>query len=247
MFLDHLIARAEGTAPVLKSAPKLARELEDPAWSPTPETDPAEFEAAASLPSAPTRSRPEKSVRQPITAEPAPESVPGPATPPRPAPAAAIPASLQATASTQPEPARGTSPTPETPQRRPATPLPPQAEPRPVIAPRPTAPVAAAPAATPLQTPPSPALQISPEIIAALAPPPVSAAQLQRPDAPPDPVAPGTGPDERIEVQVEIGQLDLVSPPPPTRPAPHPASRAARPGPNLSLTDYLDRGRGNRR
>ena len=250
MFLNHLIARAEGTAPVLKSAPKLAQELEDPTWSPAPDMDPAEFGAAEPLPTASPRPRHGGSPRQPGAVEPKPKAMSGPAKPPLPAASAATPESLQAPASKQPTTAQSTTPVLEVPAHRPLAALPPQVEPRADTAPRP-APTAEAPAAvTPPQPPlssPPPAPQISPEIIAALAPPPPAAAQPERHDVQPSPVAADNESTERIEVHVEIGQLDLVSPPPPTRPTANPASRTARPGPDLSLTDYLERGRGNRR
>lgn len=250
MFLNHLIARAEGTAPVLKSAPKLAQELEDPAWSPAPDTDLPEVDAVAPLPSALPRSRPARSSQPPRAVEPAPDSKPGPTRPPTSAASATTPQSLQAPASTKPALARSMTSTAETPQLRPATPLPLHREQQPENVSRRTTPAESSQAPTPLPpSPPStpPAPQISPEIIAALAPPPATAAQPEPGVAQPDPVAAEPEPAERIEVHVEIGQLDLVSPPPPTRPAPNPASRTARPGPDLSLTDYLERGRGNRR
>ena len=87
MFLNRLIARAAGTAPVLKNAPPLAQELADPTWGPVPKPEAAgpevtgpevtEPEVAALLPThRPQAPRP----RAPKTASAAPLAFP-PSTP----------------------------------------------------------------------------------------------------------------------------------------------------------------------
>ena len=243
MFLNRLIARAKGTARVLKNAPLLAQELGDLAWGPAPEVDLAEPEAAALPPLAHPR-RQTVSPRQPQIAEPELDALPATGMPQPSPPSAATPEPIQAAEPTPLAPAQSTAPPSIPHQDLPALRPMPHSEP-PLQPQRRAALAEVTPAPPAPPAPQSPPVQPRTEVRATLAQPlPAAAPPLQR-DVRPDPAPAVAETSESIEVHVEIGHLDLVSPQPP-RARPTPQMRAARPGPSLSLTDYLDRRRRDR-
>ncbi len=242
-FLDRLIARATGNLQVLRTAPALAQELDHPAYGPPAEADADTDEGA--VPIAPPAAR-----RMPVraaTPEPAPEAVPvtvrtaaSPAPPPRSETALSPrpgPATAKALITAEPKP------TDKQPSRLP-TRAPFDPPPR-MIAPAATAPIPTDPPApdTPrmverLNDPTEPAApRPAPPPQTQPAPRPDRHAARQDPNPPPQP--------EPIEIHLDIGRVDLVSAQPP-EPRATTAGRHARPGPHLTLADYLDRRRGTR-
>ena len=242
MFLNRLIARAAGTAPVLKNAPPLAQELADPTWGPVPKpevtgpevTGPevTEPEVAALLPThRPQAPRP----RAPKTASAAPLAFPPstpalPQNPPKTLQAGALPVIAKPRLAPVDRPAVPLA----APKPRPVPPVLQEFDPAPATIPQSQVPPK-------VSVPPDPSKQ--PRSL-----PVVTARPMQSGPGPTAPEPAARAPDlpDQLEVHIDIGRLDLVSPQQPrTRPAP--PKRAGRPGPSLTLEAYLDQRRGDRR
>lgn len=242
MFLDRLIARATGRLPVLKTAPALAAELEHPAYGLPVE---AEVDGAEPRPPANAPARP---------------ATPAAATQTRPPVADAAPPAVQATATRPDMVAQADMAAP----REPALTLavaPAIEPPKPTAPTRPDQPTISAPV-----DPPARGAQTAPEPVATMTRAPITrdtAAAQPQPALPRSPqhepaearpmpvlqtAEPPNMPEpqpDAIEIHLDIGRIDLVSPQP-ARPKPAQPNRQARPAPHLNLTDYLDRRRGNR-
>lgn len=225
MFLERLLDRALAP-PAIENALSAAAELDHPAWgqvTPEPVDESAMVEEeAAERPTQPSRPR---AVRQTRAAAPDP-----PVTPTEPAdffPETAAPWPPPAAARHEPQPS-GDFPAaarPEFPRAfRAANPV--------TTGPGPSVPPLAQQQAGPV---PTPSFILPPLSHATPASPraaPVPAAQVQK--------------AETVEIHLEIGRIDLVGALP-AGPAPRPgpsSSPAARPGPLLSLGDYLAARRG---
>lgn len=227
MFLARLLDRAAGTLPTLRNVGSLAQELDDPAWGPAPGPDPQDPEAD----DPPAARAPGRAARRAAPAAPPPDAPP---TTQDTAPARRAPPPAAETPGTPPPaPARTTvSPAGKTPAApaRPAgdaTGLPR----RETVERRIVEPVTTAATGSETRAPVPPA------------PPPARpappAAATPRRDPPPEPR------DDRVEVHLEIGRIDLVAAPP-AGPAQTGPARRGRPGPNLTLSDYLSARRGDR-
>ena len=228
MFLERLLDRAAGAAPVVENAGSPAAELDHPAWGPVvrePEDGPAEIEA------------------EPLVAQ---------AEPPR---ATAVHGPRRAASAPPPEIREGGEIEASPPPQRLAPVARRGAEaPAASVAAAFSEPAPRAPASTPSRTA---APTSAPRSAEPQGPAPARAARTAPlPDRPVQPIPRGV-PDiavmrderiETIELYLDIGRIDLVGASAPDvgpRPAPLP-SRPARPGPLLSLTDYLAARRGGR-
>lgn len=238
-FLDRLIARATGRLEVLKNAPALAQELDHPAYGAPRQGEPDAERAVAPVAARPAQAMPTR----PAVLEPGPDATPvtrRAAVPLRNGQPRIEPA-LPGIAA----PAPAETPVPPAPGsvaalRAPPQPAMPSIDPLP--RPRPTdseRTLNEQPAvADPVQPMPRP-VPVQP-----------LAARPMPPEAPPQDKPSGhrdfaPSPPDLLEIHLEIGRIDLVSPQP-ARPQPTTASRHARPGPHLTLADYLDRRRGSR-
>ena len=244
MFLNRLIARAAGTASVLKPTTSLAKELDDPTWGPVAGTDAPEPDPVGD---------PAEELRQDHKPRPRPATRPAQSgadvvvTTPKPLPSAPVP--LTAVAPPQPVAAAPDIAKPHSPALILAATQPVvtrrqivQDSPR-LHSPHPQDRVL--PETVPDQSR-GPTVPLSPAADPPANRQPLLPALKGQDHAAPPPAGPAPTPSDRIEVHVDIGRLDLVSPQS-SRPRPAPQSRAARPGPSLSLADYLDQRRGDRR
>lgn len=251
MFLDRLIARATGRLPVLKTDPALARELAHPAYAapPEPEID----NTGAIAPVAEHLARP----------APAQHGTPAPihnAAAAMARPAVSVghePSRLGSVSPVTPEATTAETPASPAPRRAGAAPPPPEQA---AIRPLDQTPRLRPPDSGP---PPNgqPVIATTGAVLATARSDPVQPAAApaargeslaQSPDRPttdqqlgPQPLPQPLPQPEAFEIHVEIGRIDLVSPPP-ARPQPATSNRFSRPGPHLTLSDYLDRRRGSR-